>query len=112
MAKLVPENHPALHSIAEEVTEADFNNGTVNKIVTDLKKAIKTYDVDGYAAVAIAAPQIGISKRISQHWQWGFLLAYNLAVVTRDRRNEFDIREQRSFVLSWLSLGFDLTFTF
>jgi len=64
MAKLVPENHTALHSIAEEVTPEDFTNGTVAKIVKDLRAAIKTYDVDGYAAVAIAAPQIGIAKRM------------------------------------------------
>jgi len=64
MAKLVPENHPALHAIAEECTSEDFANGTVSKIVKDLRHAIKTYDVDGYAAVAIAAPQIGVSKRV------------------------------------------------
>jgi len=64
MAKLVPENHPALHAIAEEITAEEFADGTVAKIVRDLRGAIKTYDVDGYAAVAIAAPQIGVSKRI------------------------------------------------
>lgn len=64
MAKLVPENHPALHAIAEEITPEEFADGTVAKIVKDLRQAIKTYDVDGYAAVAIAAPQIGVSKRI------------------------------------------------
>jgi peptide deformylase len=64
MAKLVPLNHPALHTMADEVTAEDFSNGTVAKIVKDLQAAIKTYDVDGYAAVAIAAPQIGVSKRI------------------------------------------------
>tara|TARA_B100002051_G_scaffold147570_1_gene139650 strand:- start:14940 stop:15455 length:516 start_codon:yes stop_codon:yes gene_type:complete len=64
MAKLVAQNHPALHTIADEVTPEDFADGTVDKIVKDMKKAIKTYDVDGYAAVAIAAPQIGIAKRI------------------------------------------------
>jgi peptide deformylase len=64
MSKLVPQNHPALHSIAEEVTPEEFANGTVGKILKGLKKAIKTYDVDGYAAVAIAAPQIGIQKRM------------------------------------------------
>jgi len=64
MAKLVPENHPVLHTIAEEITAEEFSDGTVTKIVKDLRKAIKTYDVDGYAAVAIAAPQIGVSKRI------------------------------------------------
>lgn len=64
MAKLVPENHPALHTIAEEITPQEFSDGTVTKIVKDLRQAIKTYDVDGYSAVAIAAPQIGVSKRI------------------------------------------------
>lgn len=64
MAKLVPLNHPALHTIAPEVTPEEFSDGTVAKVVKDLKAAIKTYDVDGYTAVAIAAPQIGVSKRI------------------------------------------------
>jgi peptide deformylase len=64
MAKLVPENHPALHAIAEEITAEEFADGTVAKILKDLRAAIKTYDVDGYTAVAIAAPQIGIEKRV------------------------------------------------
>ncbi len=64
MAKLVPENHPALHAIAEEVTKEEFENGTVAKIIRDMRSALKSYSVDGYTAVAIAAPQIGISKRI------------------------------------------------
>lgn len=64
MATLVPQNHPVLHAIAEEVTAEDFANGVVTKIVKDLRSAIKTYDVDGYTAVAIAAPQIGVGKRI------------------------------------------------
>ncbi len=64
MATLVPENHPALHTMAEEVTLEEFKDGTVAKIVKDLRAAIKTYKVDGYTAVAIAAPQIGVSKRV------------------------------------------------
>lgn len=64
MATLVPENHPALHTIAEEITEEEFRDGTVQKLVAQLRKALTTYDVDGYAAVAIAAPQIGVSKRV------------------------------------------------
>jgi len=64
MAKLVPENHPALHTIAEEITQEDFDNGTVAKIIKDLKAALKSYSVDGFTAVAIAAPQIGVSKRL------------------------------------------------
>ena len=64
MAKLVPENHPALHTIAEEITPEEFADGTAKKIVKDLRGAIKTYKVDGFTAVAIAAPQIGVSKRV------------------------------------------------
>lgn len=64
MAKLVPENHPALHTIAEYITPEEIADGTVHKLVKDLKAALKTYDVDGYTAVAIAAPQIGVSKRL------------------------------------------------
>ncbi len=64
MATLVPENHPALHAMAEEITPEEFTDGTVKKIVRELRQAIKTYKVDGFTAVAIAAPQIGISKRV------------------------------------------------
>lgn len=64
MAKLVPENHPALHTMAEEITPEEFKDGTVAKLLKDLRTAIKTYKIDGYTAVAIAAPQIGVSKRM------------------------------------------------
>ncbi len=64
MAKLVPENHPALHTIAEEITPAEFADGSVKKLLKDLRQAIKTYKIDGYTAVAIASPQIGVSKRL------------------------------------------------
>lgn len=64
MPKLVPENHPALHEIAEEITQEDFDNGTVKKLIKDMKEALKEYSVDGFVAVAIAAPQIGVSKRL------------------------------------------------
>lgn len=64
MAKLVPENHPALHTIAEEMTAEDFSSGLVTKTLKDLRQAIKSYAVDGFTAVAIAAPQIGLSKRM------------------------------------------------
>lgn len=64
MAKLVPENHPALHAIAEEVTKDEIQNGFVTKLIKDMKGALKTYSVDGFTAVAIAAPQIGVSKRL------------------------------------------------
>ena len=64
MAKLVAPNHPALHTIAEEITKEELANGFVTKLIKDMRGALKTYSVDGYTAVAIAAPQIGISKRL------------------------------------------------
>lgn len=64
MNKLVPQNHPALHSISEEITPEEFADGTVDKILRGMRAAIKTYNVDGYAAVAIAAPQVGVAKRM------------------------------------------------
>jgi len=64
MAKLVPENHPALHTIAEEIAETELADGTVAKILKGMRQAIKTYKVGGFTAVAIAAPQIGIAKRM------------------------------------------------
>lgn len=64
MAKLVPEDHPALHAIAEEITPEEIEAGVVTKIIKDLKAALKEYSVDGFVAVAVAAPQIGVSKRI------------------------------------------------
>lgn len=64
MAKLVAQNHPALHTICEELSPEDFDNGSVSKLLRDLRKAIKSYDTEGFAAVAVAAPQIGVAKRM------------------------------------------------
>lgn len=64
MAKLVDRNHPALHTMAEEITAEDFSSGTVAKIVKDLHAALADYSVEGFTPVAIAAPQIGCSKRM------------------------------------------------
>jgi peptide deformylase len=64
MAKLVAQNHPALHTISEEITSEEFSDGTVTKILKGLRAAIKEYNVEGFSAVAIAAPQIGVAKRM------------------------------------------------
>lgn len=61
---LVPENHPALHSIAEEVTAEEYKDGTVSKLLDKMRKALRSYNAEGFVGVAIAAPQIGIAKRI------------------------------------------------
>lgn len=64
MAKLVAQNHPALHTIAEEITQEDFDSGMVKKLLKNMRTALKSYNVDGFVAVAIAAPQIGVDKRV------------------------------------------------
>ncbi len=64
MAVLVSQNHPALHAIAEEITPEEIESGLVEKLIKDMKTALISYNVDGFTAVAIAAPQIGVAKRL------------------------------------------------
>ena len=64
MSKLVPENHPALHTFSEEVTPEEIADGTLKKLVKKMRTALKSYNVDGFVGVAIAAPQIGVAKRV------------------------------------------------
>lgn len=60
MAKLVPQNHPALHQIADEVLPSEITSAKIQKIVKDLKQVLK----DCPRGVAIAAPQIGVPLRM------------------------------------------------
>lgn len=64
MARLVPQNHPVLRQIAEEVTKEEFENGFVKKLLKDMRAALKSYNAEGFVGVAIAAPQIGVAKRV------------------------------------------------
>lgn len=64
MAKLVPENHPALHGIAELVPLEDIGTPKMKKILKDMHEALFSYKSEGFTGVAIAAPQIGIPLRI------------------------------------------------
>ncbi len=64
MAKLVTQNHPVLHQIAEEVSLADITTPPIQKILKDMRSALESYAVEGFSGVAIAAPQIGIPLRI------------------------------------------------
>lgn len=94
MAKLVPQNHPALHCISEEISPEDFDGGVAKKILKDLRAAIKTYNVDGFAAVAIAAPQIGVAKRMfliedqsgSEEERFPTLIAINPRIVKSSKK--------------------------
>jgi peptide deformylase len=64
MAKLVKQNHAALHAISEEVPLGDITTPRIQKILKDMRKALDEYNVQGMHGVAIAAPQIGIPLRI------------------------------------------------
>ena len=64
MAKLVPETHPALHSIAEEVPLPDITSPRIKKIVRDLRAVLASYEGGEFIGVAIAAPQIGVPLRL------------------------------------------------
>jgi peptide deformylase len=64
MAKLVPEDHPALHSISEEVPIEEIQSPRIQKVLKDMRAALVNYDVEGFNGVAIAAPQIGVPLRI------------------------------------------------
>lgn len=64
MSKLVPEHHPALHSIADEVPVDEITTPRIQKILKDMRTALDSYQVEGFRGVAIAAPQIGIPFRI------------------------------------------------
>ena len=60
MATLVPENHPALHQIAEEVPPEEITSNKIQKILKDMRAVLLSYP----RGVAIAAPQIGVPLRI------------------------------------------------
>lgn len=77
MAKLVPQEHPALHQIAEEVPVDEITSSRIQKILKDMKTALVSYNVDGMNGVAIAAPQIGIPLRI--------FLVHNTSADERER---------------------------
>ncbi|MBI4086452.1 peptide deformylase [Candidatus Kaiserbacteria bacterium] len=64
MAKLVPQTHPALHAIAEEVPVEDITSPRIQKILKDMRAALHSYKAAEYVGLAIAAPQIGVPLRI------------------------------------------------
>lgn len=64
MSKLVAQEHPALHSIAEEVAPEDITTPRIKKVLKDMRHALDSYNVEGFNGVAIAAPQIGVPLRI------------------------------------------------
>lgn len=64
MAKLVPQEHAALHQIAEEVPVEDITSPKIKKVIKDMRAALESYNAQGFVGVAIAAPQIGIPLRI------------------------------------------------
>ncbi len=64
MSKLVPQDSPVLHQIAEEVPVEDITSPKVQKVIKDMRETLRSYSAKGFVGVAIAAPQIGIPLRI------------------------------------------------
>lgn len=64
MQKLVPQNHEALHRIADAVPLDEIESPAIKKILKDMREALRAYNVEGFSGVAIAAPQIGVPLRI------------------------------------------------
>lgn len=64
MATLVPQQHPALHTIAEDVDINEISSAKIKKVIRDMRTALIQYNVEGFSGVAIAAPQIGVPLRI------------------------------------------------
>lgn len=60
MVTIVQKEDPILRKIAKPVTEAMFGTPELAKVISNMKKAIASQD----DAVAVAAPQIGVSLRI------------------------------------------------
>lgn len=58
--KIIQQENPVLREIAKEVPIADITKPKIQKVLSDMRKALATQG-DG---VAIAAPQIGVSLRI------------------------------------------------
>lgn len=57
---IVQEGHRALRAVAKPVAEKEFGSAALLKLVEDMRAALATRE-DG---IAIAAPQIGVEKRV------------------------------------------------
>jgi len=77
MAKLVKQDHQALHQIADEVPVDEIESKHIQKIIKDMRDQLIAYNVDGFSGVAIAAPQIGVSLRI--------FIVYNTSKDKKDK---------------------------
>ena len=77
MAKLVKQDHLALHQIADEVPVDEIESKHIQKIIKDMRDQLIAYNVDGFSGVAIAAPQIGVSLRI--------FIVYNTSKDKKDK---------------------------
>ena len=60
MKEIIQKDHPTLRKTAEEIDPAKINSPEIQKIITEMRTALDK-EFDG---VALAAPQINISKRI------------------------------------------------
>lgn len=79
--------NPILRKKADRVTSEEVKNGTVAKITSDLTKVLKKIQKMG-RGVAIAAPQIGISKAVTViAWENSYTPYIN-PVITGSSKNK------------------------
>jgi peptide deformylase len=57
---IVQEGHPTLRGVAKPVAKKEFGSAELLRLIEDMRAALATRD-DG---IAIAAPQIGVAKRV------------------------------------------------
>jgi len=82
---IVQEPDPVLRSIAKPVSQEEFDTGTLKKILDDMARALRSTS-DG---IGIAAPQIGVSKRI-------FLASEEALALDRELENADERFEKKS----------------
>jgi peptide deformylase len=61
MVEIVTEGHPVLREVAKEVASEEIGGSDLTQIISNMKEALNSIP----EGVAIAAPQIAISKRIT-----------------------------------------------
>lgn len=79
--------NPILRETAKKVTTAEIQSGEAKRIIADLTKVLKKIQKMG-KGVAIAAPQICISKAVAVICWQGSYIAFINPVITNTSRNK------------------------
>lgn len=88
-----------------------------DKMFTTTAASLGWYSLsENFSGFTYSGPGIktdfGIHRRSSRSMHYGVRMSYNLASVKRAQETELERSSQRSLTLSWLTVGFDLSFYF